>query len=452
MTTPDISTSGLLTDLYQFTMVQGYLEYDLHEPAVFELFVRKLPKQRNFLIAAGLELFLEFLERVRFSQAEIEWLARRGFGRKLLDYLGDFRFTGDVHALPEGTIFFPDEPMLRVTAPLPQAQLLETRAINLLHFQSVIASKAVRMVLAAPGKQLVDFGLRRAHGAEAGLLAARACYLVGFAGTATVLAGQRWDVPVYGTMAQSFVEAHDEELAAFEHFAIANPTDVTLILDSYDTEAAAHKTVFLAKKLVRQGIHVRGVRLDSGDLGAHARRVRLILDEGGLGDVRIVASGGLDEYRLAELVGSQAPIDGFGIGSRLDVSSDAPYLDCAYKLEEYAGKPRRKCSEGKATWPGRKQVHRLDGPEGQMARDVITLEDEPFDDGEPLVVHVVRQGRRIGSAPTLEHIRARVGSQLERLPVPWKSLDPAPAYPVEIAQPLRALAERLDRERRPSGN
>ncbi|MBI3839969.1 MAG: nicotinate phosphoribosyltransferase [Planctomycetia bacterium] len=452
MMIPDISTSGLLTDLYQFTMVQGYLEYDLHEPAVFEFFVRKLPQQRNFLIAAGLELFLDFLEQVRFSQTEIEWLARQGFGTKLLDYLSGFRFTGDVHAMPEGTIFFPDEPILRVTAPLPQAQLMETRAINLLHFQSVIASKSVRMVLAAPGKQLVDFGLRRAHGAEAGLLAARACYLVGFAGTATALASQRWGVPVFGTMAHSFVEAHDEELAAFEHFAVANPKDVTLILDSYDTEAAAHKTVSLAKQMAQQGIHIRGVRLDSGDLGAHARRVRLILDEGGLGHVRIVASGGLDEYRLAELVCSQAPIDGFGIGSRLDVSSDAPFLDCAYKLEEYAGKPRRKCSEDKATWPGRKQVLRHDGPDGQMARDLITLEDEPLDDGEPLVVQVMRQGRRIGSALALEQIRVRVAGQLEKLPVQWKGLDPAPAYPVEIAQPLRSLAERLDRERRASGN
>lgn len=447
MTMPDISTSGLLTDLYQFTMVQGYLEHDLQQSATFEFFVRKLPEQRNFLIAAGLEQFLSFVNEIQFSQAEIEWLAKRGFGARLLNFLSNFRFTGDMHALPEGTIFFPDEPLLRVTAPVAQAQLLETRAINLLHFQSVIASKAVRIVLAAPGKQLVDFGLRRAHGAEAGLLAARACYAVGFAGTSTVLAGQRFGVPIYGTMAHSFVEAHDDESTAFAHFATANPQEVAFILDTYDTEAAARKVVSLAGTLAQKGINVRAVRLDSGDLAAHAKRVRGILDQAGLRDVRILASGGLDECELDKLIREQAPIDGFGVGTRLDVSSDAPYLDCAYKLVEYDGKPRRKRSEGKAIWPGRKQVYRYFGANGQMEHDVIALEDDKIGDGEPMMVQVIRQGRPVGPPPTLEQIRSRVAGQLEKLPGAWKSLAPAPAYRVDISPSLRALAQRLDQER-----
>ncbi len=446
MTLPECAHSGLLTDLYQFTMTQGYLEYDLEETAVFELFMRKLPPTRNFLVAAGLEQFLSYLVDVRFSSAEIEWLSTQGFGPKLLEYLSHFRFTGDVHALPEGTIFFPDEPILRVTAPLPQAQLLETRAINLLHFQTLIASKAVRMVLAAPGSSLVDFGLRRAHGAEAGLLAARACYLAGFAGTATVLAGQQWGIPTFGTMAHAFVEAHPDENEAFEHFAVANPGRVTFILDTYDTEAAAHKVVALARKLATRGIAVRGVRLDSGDLAEHARRVRRILDDGGQRDIQIVASGGLEEQQLAELVRRGAPIDSYGIGTRLDVSSDAPYLDCAYKLVEYGGQPRRKHSEGKASWPGRKQVVRRLGSDGLMSGDAITLADEPAGGGEALVVPFVEQGRPVDRGENLDTIRRRLAEQLTQLPAKWKSLEPAPPYPVHVSPALRELAARFDRE------
>ncbi|HEX3727916.1 MAG TPA: nicotinate phosphoribosyltransferase [Pirellulales bacterium] len=443
-------TSGLLTDLYQFTMVQGYLECGLTDTAVFELSVRNLPRERNFLLAAGLEQLVEFFEQASFSPGEIGWLARQGFGRKLLDYLSSFRFTGQVHAMPEGTVFFAGEPILRVTAPLAEAQLLETRAINILHFQTLIASKAIRCVLAAPGKQLVDFGLRRAHGAEAGLMAARASYLAGFAGTSTVLAGQLWNVPVFGTMAHSFVEAHDDELVAFEHFAQANPRDVTLILDSYDTQAAARKVVVLADRLSLRGISVSGVRIDSGDLAAHARGVRQILDRAGLQQVRILASGGLDEHHLARLVAARAPIDGFGVGTRLDVSADAPYLDGAYKLVEYAGRPRRKHSEGKATWPGRKQVVRHHGPDGLMAHDRVALEDESQPTGQQLLVEVMREGRRTADE-SLAQIRQRVHDQIEQLPESWKSLAPAAAYPVERSSELIQLGERWDQEHRPGG-
>lgn len=266
-------SSLLLTDLYQLTMLQGYVEYGMEEQATFEFFVRKLPTTRNFLLAAGLEQALSFLEELRFTSEEVEWLHSCGLFRPtLVNYLETLHFTGDVHAMPEGTVFFPDEPIVRITAPLPQAQLVETRLINLLHLQTLIASKAARSVLVAPGKLLVDFGLRRTHGTEAGLLAARASYLAGFSGTSAVQAAPLFGIPIYGTMAHSFIQAHEDETAAFERFAYANPDNVVLLIDTYDTEAAAAKVVLLAPKLRETGISVKGVRLDSGDLAEHARR------------------------------------------------------------------------------------------------------------------------------------------------------------------------------------
>ncbi|MBI5626705.1 MAG: nicotinate phosphoribosyltransferase, partial [Nitrosomonadales bacterium] len=305
------ANSALLTDLYQLTMMQGYHESGMEEVAVFEFFVRKLRPGRGFLMAAGLEQALEFLEGLHFSPEEMAWLSSTGrFSKGFLASLETLRFTGDVHAMPEGTVFFPDEPILRVTAPVAQAQLVETRLINLLHFQTLIASKAARMALMAPGMLLVDFGLRRAHGAEAGLLAARASYIAGFTGTATVQAGMQFGIPLYGTMAHSFVQAHDGETLAFEHFAHAQPDNVVLLIDTYDTEAAARKVVALAPQLERQGIRIKGVRIDSGNLADHARQVRRILDAGGLNHVTIFASGDLDEYILRDMFASGAPVDG----------------------------------------------------------------------------------------------------------------------------------------------
>jgi nicotinate phosphoribosyltransferase len=436
--------SVLLTDLYQLAMLQGYVEQGMEETAVFEFFVRKLPPSRAFLLAAGLEQALDYLETLRFTSEELDWLAHRGgFSDRLIDYLGRLRFTGDVHAMPEGTVFFPDEPILRVTAPLPQAQLVETRLINLLHFQTLIASKAARQVLAAPGKLLIDFGLRRAHGAEAGLLAARACYLAGMAGSATVLAEQRFGVPAYGTMAHSFIQAHDDELDAFAHFARAQPQHVVLLIDTYDTEAAAHKVVTLAGRLKEAGIAIQAVRLDSGDLGEHARRVRQILNEAGLGMVKIFASGSLDETLVSRLVTGGAPIDGFGIGSSLVTSSDAPYLDCAYKLQEYAGQARRKRSEGKATWPGRKQVVRRRGADGCLREDWLTLEGDVVE-GEPLLQPVMHRGQRLTPSPPLSAVRAYAAAQLAGLPGPLRRLREAPSYPVQIADGLVQLACQVD--------
>ena len=439
-------SSPLLADLYQFTMLQSYLEQGMEEIAVFELFVRKLPPGRNFLIAAGLEQVIEFLENLRFSAEELDWLATR-FPPHVIRYLAQFRFDGDVHAMPEGTIFFPNEPILRITAKMPQAQLVESRIINLLHFETLIASKAARSVLVAPDKLLVDFGMRRAHGAEAGLLAARASYLAGFSGTATVLAGTLYDIPLFGTMAHSFIQSHQGESEAFEHFARSHPGNTVLLIDTYDTEAAAHKVVALARKLEADQIKIQGVRLDSGDLATHARNVRQILDTGSLHNTTIFASGNLDEYKLQALLAAQAPIDGFGIGTALDISIDAPSLDCAYKLQEYAGKARRKRSEGKATWPGRKQVYRSYGSDGCIAGDIIALENGDPQPGEALIQPIMRSGNRLRPAIPLQVLRQQTLTNYRHLPAAMIALNPAPPYPVTISTALKSLADQLDLER-----
>lgn len=437
-------SSVLLTDFYQLSMLQGYVEYGMDDTAVFEFFVRKLPTTRGFLIAAGLEQTLQFIENLHFTPAELDWLAANGrFSRSFVEYLAALRFTGDVHAMPEGTVFFPNEPILRLTAPLPQAQLLESRIINLLHFQTMIASKAARCVLAAPNKLLVDFGLRRAHGAEAGLLAARASYLAGFAGTATVLAAPLFAIPVFGTMAHSFVQAHASETLAFEHFAHAQPDNVVLLIDTYDTEAAAQIVVKLAPRLKEQGIQIKAVRIDSGNLVAHAIKVRKILDEGGLNETDIFSSGNLDEYVLRDLLRAGAPIDGFGIGTHMVTSTDSPSLDCAYKLQEYAGQARRKCSEGKETWPGRKQVYRCYDSLGRIAGDVLTLADDQLE-GEPLIIPVMRQGQRLDQPESLEKSRKRTQAGLDSLPQHLRNLETEPAYQVTIAQALRHLTKEVD--------
>lgn len=438
------ATSPLLTDLYQLNMIQAYLDHGETKTAVFEFFVRKLPLRRGFLVAAGLEQALDFLEGLRFSAEEIEWLAHSGrFSKELLDHLAKLRFTGDVHAIPEGTVFFANEPILRVTAELPQAQLVETRLINILHFQTLIASKAARMLLAAPGKLLVDFGLRRAHGSEAGIMAARASYIAGFAGTATMLAEKRFGIPTFGTMAHSFIQAYDDETSAFENFARSRPQNLTILIDTYNTEAAARKVVALAPRLAALGIRIRGVRLDSGDMITLSKNVRRILDEGGLTDVTIFASGGLDEDNIIEMLRNGAPIDGFGIGTSLTTSSDVPALDCAYKLQEYAGLPRRKHSAGKATWPGRKQVWRQYGPDGRMASDILSIESDT-QAGEPLIQLVMQGGCRIAPSPTLTESRARAARDFERLSDPLCRLEPSASYPVQVADALVKLTAEVD--------
>jgi nicotinate phosphoribosyltransferase len=441
-------TSPLTTDLYELSMIQAYLDCGENNEAVFEFFVRQLPARRGFLLAAGLEDALTYLDTLHFATDEIAWLKSTGrFRKNLIDYLAGFRFTGDVHAIPEGTICFPNEPLIRITAPLPMAQFVETRLINILHFQTLIASKAARMVLAAPGKILSDFGLRTAHGAEAGLFSARASYIAGFAGAANVLAGERYGIPIVGTMAHSFVQVHDDEMIAFDTFARARPDGVVLLIDTYNTEAGARKVVELAPRLKADGIAIRGVRIDSGDLTAMAKKVRGILDAGGLRDVLILVSGGINEDVLQSMMAARAPIDGFGIGVNLDASIDAPSLDCAYKLQEYAGKPRRKLSEGKVTWPGRKQVWRSYGTDGGMRGDILSLENDT-QPGEPLLAPVMRAGKRIEPAPSLAQIRERAARELDRLPEPLRRLEPGINYPVQISEKLSALAAQMDAKAR----
>jgi nicotinate phosphoribosyltransferase len=438
-------SNALLTDLYQLTMMQSYFDQKMDQIAVFEFFVRTLPSNRGFLVAAGLESVLEYLETLRFTETELDWLRQCGHLRRdFVDSLEGFRFTGDVHAMPEGTIFFGNEPILRITAPLPQAQLVETRIINLLQFQTLIASKAARMVLAVPGKQLIDFGLRRAHGAEAGLLAARASYLAGFSGTATVQAGALLGIPLYGTMAHSFIQAYDREDLAFEQFARSHPKNIILLLDTYDINRAARHAVALGKRLMKKGIRILGVRLDSGDLTVHARSVRNILDEGGFPEIHILVSGNLDEYALATFTKEKAPVDGFGIGTCLSTSEDAPSLECAYKLQEYGGRPCRKRSEQKATWPGRKQVYRTINTEGVMQEDRVTLDDETRE-GTPLIQPCMQGNQRLAPPEPLTEIRKRIAQQLQGLPKPMKSLQTEFTYPVKISRALEDLAEAVDR-------
>ncbi|GGO87154.1 nicotinate phosphoribosyltransferase [Marinobacterium nitratireducens] len=438
--------SPQLTDLYQLTMLQGYLDRDMHAEAVFEFFVRKLPDNRNFLLAAGLEQLLEFLECARFSEAELDYLGQSGFfGRNLIDYLANFRFTGSVHALPEGTLFFGNEPLVRITAPLPQAQLIETRLINLLQLPVMIASKAARCRMAAGDALLVDFGLRRAHGAEAGLHAARAAYIGGFDGTSNVLAGQRFGVPLFGTMAHAFVQAHDDEMSAFRSFANSQPDNLVLLIDTYDTDRGARRVAKLADELASRGVRIKAVRIDSGELGDEARRVRVILDQAGHPEIGIFVSSSLDEYLIRSLVKREVPIGGYGIGTHLTTCADAPYLNCAYKLEEYDGQPRRKRSSGKATWPGAKQLYRYVDESGLLRFDRLCTAREPVSGGAALLQPVMNNGRRLQASEPLERIRERVREQLELLPAPWRELDQPASPVVQVSDALQQLAADTDR-------
>jgi nicotinate phosphoribosyltransferase len=440
----DAMRSPLLTDLYQLTMLQGYLEDGMDGEAVFEFFVRKMPEKRGFLMASGLASVLDFLEQVRFSQAELDYLdSTKRFSKKLIEYLAAFRFTGSVEAMPEGTLFFPDEPILRVTAPIGTAQLVESRVINLLHLQSLLASKAARCVLASAGRaKLVDFGLRRAHGAEAALYAARSSWIAGFDGTATVLAEMLYGIPAFGTMAHSFIEAHRDEKNAFRRFAFANPDIVTLLVDTYDTIRGVRHVVEISRELRERGIPIKGIRLDSGDMAELAKQTRRILDDGGLQDAQIFASGNIDEYAILDLWARGAPITGFGVGTKMDTSADVPYLDCAYKLMEYEGTPRLKKSEGKATWPGRKQVYRS-RRDGVMRGDVLTVAGD-VQEGEPLIRPYMKDGKRLANPETLADIRVRAAEGLRSLPRHLRELRDTPHYPVEVSPALKKL--RMDVE------
>jgi nicotinate phosphoribosyltransferase len=446
----DPGPGGLLTDFYQLTMGQAYFQRDMRGIAVFELFVRKLPAARHFLITAGLRQAVEYLETLCFRSQDLEYLASLGrFQPAFLDYLGKLRFSGSVHAMPEGTACFTDEPILRVTAPIIEAQLVESRILNILHFQTVIASKAARCVLAAGGRKLIDFGMRRAHEASAALYAARAAFLAGFHATATVEAGRQFGIPLSGTMAHSFIETHDREEDAFRDFLASYKGDATLLVDTYDTRRATGLVGNLAREFTTRNEpqRIRSIRIDSGNLAEEARAARAILDQHLCHDIRIVLSGGLDEYGVDELVRGNVPVDAFGIGTSLDASADAPTLDMVYKLQEYVGQPRRKRSPGKETWPGTKQVFRERDPLGFVLGDQVGLADEKLV-GEALLIPVMAEGRRIASLPALSQSREHCARQLASLPE-WMRFvrdSGSDAFPVRISDGLRCLAASFDQE------
>jgi nicotinate phosphoribosyltransferase len=445
MSDPSIG-GALLTDLYQLTMLDAYRRREMNGPAVFELFFRRLPARRGYMVAAGLEQVLDYLEGLRFTDDELAWLAQCGhFKRDFVDWLADLRFTGDVHAMPEGTVCFANEPIVRVEASLPEAQFVESRIINIVHYQTLIATKAARTVGVADGRTLVDFGMRRAHGGEAALWAARASYLSGFAGTATVAAGRRYGIPIFGTMAHSFVQAHDSERSAFRDFARARPENLVLLIDTYDVPRAIDTVIELAGELAGEGIRIQAVRLDSGDLAAGCRDIRRRLDRAGLGEIGVFLSGDLDEYRIDDLTRQSLPAAGYGVGTRLDVSQDAPSLDLAYKLQAYDGKPRRKRSAGKQTWPGAKQVFRRFDADGRIVGDGLVPVDESAA-GQGLLTCVMRGGRRVSASPGLEVVRAATASSLASLPGSAKRLEDAVPVAVEISDSLIAGAAALDEE------
>lgn len=432
--------AALFTDLYQLTMLQAYWREGIEEEAVFSLFVRSLPHERAYLVACGLDDALALLETLRFDPPALEYLASLGgFSDAFLAWLEGWRFRGDVYGVAEGTPIFPHEPLLEVVAPIAEGQLVETALLNRVHLQTVLASKAVRVVAAAAGRPVVDFGMRRAHGRDAALAAARAAWIAGATATSNVLAGRLYGIPVTGTMAHSYIEAHDDELGAFRAFAALYP-ETTLLVDTYDTVEGVRRVVALAREL-GPDFRVRAIRLDSGDLGALARAARRVLDEAGLERVQILASGGLDEYRIAALVADGAPIDAWAVGSRLAVSSDVPDLDMVYKLVAHAGRGRLKRSTGKEIWPGPKQVFRVE-EDGRAVRDVIARHDETGP-GRPLLEPVMRGGERLpaGRVP-LDRIRARAAAERARLPERLHGLAPPdPPYPVEISAALRALRD-----------
>lgn len=435
----DLEQTPLLTDLYELTMLQTYYEHGMTEDAVFELFMRQSP-HRGFFVAAGLEQGLEWLEQLEFGAEELEWMRDSGlFSAAFIDTMAEFRFTGKVNALPEGSVFFPEEPLLQIVAPLPEAQLIESRLMNILHYQTLIASKAARCHLVAGDTPIIDFGMRRAHGGEAGTWAARACYLAGFSATATCLGSVRYGIPPTGTMAHAFILAHDSELQAFEHFARSHPNNVVLLIDTYDVRRGAERVVEVSRRLANDGIPIHGVRIDSGDLAANARMTREILDAAGLQQTRILVSGGLDEYRLETLLSAGAPVDGVGVGSNVNTSADVPFLDSAYKLHYFRDRPRGKNASGKTDLPGRKQIHRHYDDQGILAGDTLGLMGENAP-GQALLQTVMEAGRRTAASRThLDDARQYCIAQQAALPESIRSLRAPGTYPVTLSPALERL-------------
>jgi len=429
----------LLTDLYQLTMAQSYFREQQMSEATFSLFIRSYPPNRGYFVAAGLHAVLDYLEHFSFDNAALDFLAAQQiFTDDFLHYLGDVKFTGEVWAIPEGRLFFKDEPVLEVTAPVIEAQIAETFIINQVHLQCLIATKASRCVHAAAGRPVVDFALRRTHGTDAGLKVARASYLAGFAGTSNVMAGQIYGIPIVGTMAHSFVMSFEREIDAFRAYAAAFPRSTILLVDTYDTLTGARNAATVGQEMAERGEALIGVRLDSGDLAGLAVAVRKILDDCGLRQVKIFGSGGLDEYDLADYSSKQVPIDSYGVGTKMGTSADAPWTDIAYKMVEYAGRPVQKLSTGKTSWPGKKQVFRKTDERGGFVKDKLGLRRETGLEGEPLLEKVMENGRPVKS-PQLAASRERFLDEFRRLDQAIKSVRHPAIYPIEYSDALQEL-------------
>ncbi|MDA8141266.1 MAG: nicotinate phosphoribosyltransferase [Desulfobacteraceae bacterium] len=433
--------SPLLTDLYELTMAAAYFKQGIEAPATFSLYTRRHPL-RGYFVAAGLEAILAFVEDLRFGTEDIDYLRNTGlFEEAFLSYLSALRFEGDIWALPEGTIFFADEPILEVTAPIIQSQILETILINAVGLATLIATKAARCVHAAQGRSLIDFSLRRTQGADAGLTVARSSYLAGFDATSNVLAGKQYGIPIAGTMAHSFVMAFEREIDAFRAYARLFPQRTLLLVDTYDTLVGARNAAQVAQEMRIQGHPLVGVRLDSGDLNALSRQVRAILDQADCKEVKIFASGGLDEYTLDQLLRQNAPIDAFGVGTSMGVSADAPYLDMVYKMVQFNGQPVRKRSFGKATLAGEKQIFRCASREGEYVEDVIALRSETMPEGYPLLQPVMRAGHRLHPPADLVELRSLFQQNFKLLAQAYKGLTNPPRYPVGLSRQLMEMQD-----------
>jgi nicotinate phosphoribosyltransferase len=445
----DKANMSLLIDLYELTMCASYFENKRNETATFDLFIRKLPPNRSYFIFAGLEQVLLFLQNIKFSQEQLNYLKKRGFKEKFLEYLKNFRFSGEVWSVPEGTIVFPDEPLIRVTAPMIEAQLIETFILNTVNLQTMIATKASRVVCAAQGRSVIEFGLRRTQGTDAGMKAARCSYLAGADGTSNVLAGMEYGIPVFGTMAHSYIMFFDREIDSFRAFAKTFPDTSTFLIDTYDDLKGAENAAIVAKELEKAGHRLNAVRLDSGDLLGLSKKVRQILDSHGLDYVKILASGDLDEYAIEELLKKGAKIDAFGVGTRMSTSYDRPYVDVVYKLsgkvEHGTFVPAMKLSKDKITLPGKKQIFRQMNGKGRYIKDIIGLEHEKVR-GKPLLEKVMENGHITHDMPTLEEIRTVALKNLAEFPDRCKNLTHAPVYPVELSRELSKIKNHLMRQ------
>jgi len=442
---------GLLTDFYELTMCASYFEDKRNEAATFDLFIRKLPPQRSYFIFAGLEQVLFYLEKVKFTEEQINYLRKQKLNEEFLKYLRTFKFTGEVWAVPEGTIVFPDEPLIRVTAPMVEAQLVETFILNTVNLQTMLATKASRVIYAAQGRSVIEFGLRRTQGTDAGMKAARCSYLAGAEGTSNVLAGMTYGIPVFGTMAHSYVMSFDHEIDAFRTFARAFPHNSTLLIDTYDSLEGAENAAVVAKELEKQGNRLDAVRLDSGDLLTLSKKVRQILNSHGLQHVKIFASGDLDEYAIRDLLKNDAKIDAFGVGTRMSTSFDRPYVDVVYKLSGMVERgtfvPTMKLSTGKITLPGKKQIFRQTDKNGKYVRDIISLENEKVA-GEPLLIRVMERGRNVYETQKLAEIRTATSMNFAQLPDKYKRLTKACRYPVKLSPELVKTKRQLTKQLR----